>query len=428
MSKPWTPFQDALLIDAADTFKKTWIQVKDRLPGRTSQECQERYLHLEKLGLAKPFPKSPMKPDLVTKPKQKKVSHSSPLGGYNKKRFSSPNRKTSPVKLFKKLFSPSPKRLKVMTHKLSPISKRKSKLFHESGQRPIAPKSLNRSPTKMQWKVINHNGNQIKPKPTINTLSSSQWNIHNDQTANSKYGLFYSSPVAQHDRKSPFVSHSREAKKHTVAPLASSPLGRSDLHLQTNFNDDFNLDDIFNFGNEGQPTPTDTCAIDDMFMNIPRNQMSTDINSMFSFQPNSSVAPTSEIDLESLFSHTAPIAQVDPFASCFAVPPPMNEITSEPDRFWDDLFQNQNQGSHCNEAALDQFLSGVSVTNTAQPLSQETVILDSNQKQDVSNMTITKDEVDDLFKDAVQEPQLLDTLSPAFEEVEWVTNNQYYFT
>ncbi len=40
---------------------------------------------------------------------------------------------------------------------------------------------------------------------------------------------------------------------------------------------------------------------------------------------------------------------------------------------------------------------------------------------------MVEDEVDDLFKDAVQEPQLLESLAPAFGDVEWVTNNQYIY-
>jgi hypothetical protein len=62
LNKPFTVFQDALLIDAAFTFQKRWIQVKDRVPGRTAEECRLRFEELERAGKAVPFSSSPNAP------------------------------------------------------------------------------------------------------------------------------------------------------------------------------------------------------------------------------------------------------------------------------------------------------------------------------------------------------------------------------
>jgi hypothetical protein len=414
MKKSWTAFQDALLVDAAHTFQKRWILVQDRVPGRSAKECEERFVVLESLGQSNPFPKSPLKRNLQKScsPKQKtrlrRLAASSPLKCRPKKTFPSPFKKTSP-KLLKKLF-PSQKFRKIH-QKLSP-QKKTSK--HVEPQLPFSSKLVNRSPTKMNWKISNAN---IQEQENHVNVVSSNWNANNMQNMSS---IFYSSPIQQTDFNWPFDLH--QTKSSPLVLTDYSPFLTSNHKGSSAIDKEITLDDLLNF-NELANEPTETPNFNQNGSFDQNGPILEEANHAY-IDPFSYPLVSQSDSTPLMSSYADPL---DPFASSFT--------TTMPDQ--DIMLSSNTQGELC----WDNFFS--SHTQEPTTFSTQSLLVDDRQNSNLgpffeqlepekdfesfeamAPMTISKDEVDDLFKDIVQEAQILDYIAPKENNIEWVTNNQ----
>jgi hypothetical protein len=186
------------------------------------------------------------------------------------------------------------------------------------------------------------------------------------------------------------------------------------------------LDDLFNFSDCPNDTPVDSMQNEthndtsefESFFQMNRNETMLD-----PFMPTSNVpAFTNPNSSSMLFSFAD---SVDPLASSFAFPPATldpNPTSSTNDMFWNDFFSASDPSPFNNPSSLflesnlgSQTLGGI--FDTIEP-SRDIETVDTPPP-----MTISKDEVDDLFKEAIQQSEDFESLAKQEKQVEWVTNN-----
>jgi hypothetical protein len=271
----------------------------------------------------------------------------------------------------------------------------------------------------MNWNISQPGQHSYNLKP-LNSAPSSHWNVQDLGTQNP----FFSSPVTKQDREWPF---SGIAVDSSVSSPVEKPDRGSTIQSSLFPDQQITLDDLFNFSDCPNDTgvdtiqsdvPNDTSEFDSFFQ---MNQTESTVEPLFPAHHTPLLNDLNDSSMLSSFTDS-----MDPLASSFAFPPSTvdpNAPSSTNDMFWNDFFhQASDTTPFVNPSSLflnsnlgDLTLGGI--FDAVEP-SQEVETVDTPPP-----MTISKDEVDDLFKEAIQQSEDFDSLAKQEKQVEWVTNN-----
>jgi hypothetical protein len=398
----WSVFHDTLLVDAAHQTNKTWILVKDKVPGsRTAQECKERFEQLEREGKAVRYQITPPKKDesynvkpplapsnyltLQSKPNvmplipQMPCTRASPQN--SKKKASSPKKIIAKNKM-------NQQQKKRMKKNASPMKKLRPVEWGRYKYPAIAPK-MSKSPMKMNWgrdENINRNAFSVG-YPPISKFNSSPI-IHN---------LQFDSPLLQRSNLQSSPIRSRNSLSYQ--PPLRNPLKETE---ELNFDDLFNFDqfekidpspkvahfdDLFNNDNPTGSIVDNSCTFDELLSNA--NQ--------FPYMENNS--PLRHIKQQSNIS--VPVSNGGVLSSA---------KEREESNFWEDLFAESVPEDPCNsEIGTGLFPFCMDYQNPPQkgPDSPEEQELENDPNIDLKisrkYLTYSGKEVEDLFLEAEEE-------------------------
>ncbi|KAI8899871.1 hypothetical protein BC833DRAFT_583875 [Globomyces pollinis-pini] len=408
----WTQLQDALLIDAAHRHSKTWITVAKSVPGKRSDvECRERFNYLESKGMAIPFPKSPAVRRIQSPAKPRK----SPTK--NRQYIKRSGVQSSPVRITRAASSkiPPPNVSKSSWRNPSPL---KSRTNTNHFDKPGKTHLINKSPTKMNWTVkkiqpLPLNFNEISP---LNQPPAGPNNTHEP----------HSSPVFAKSRDSPFKNCTNNQltpyKNADTADLFDLNIPETNTLLDTigTYNKEIAFDDLFNF---------------DMFNDELGQTSSMAVNEEIS-SPNFMKAPENDkLDVfPNQLDSTSSILLEDsmlPQINTFQLNPTSSDRSFLESLFSDDLQPNHDTSQNILPCLFSNNHQNLPVQNIL-PDSYVPYIFPEPEPTQINNpkpdLDITRDEVEDLFKDSVDDNNQYCDLSKKAKSYNWVTNSSGGFT